>query len=120
MRDARRRLARRHQLFETSFPVVAPPCRHKRGAAVIGVYGADARCLRRPAGTDHVPLSDFTAYDARYAMSVNWLVTNDELSQMIPPAYSKFIAEAWLRNSRPLTADGSPASVEHGAVSTPK
>jgi DNA (cytosine-5)-methyltransferase 1 len=106
---------RRHRLFESSFPVVAPKCQHKPGASVIGIYGGHARCRRQPAGQDHVPLSDFTAYDARYAMGVTWLVTNDELSQMIPPAYSRYIAQQFL-NSRPAHADrdDGPARASRG------
>jgi hypothetical protein len=72
----------------------------------IGVYGGHARCRRRPAGQDHVPLSDFTAYDACYAMGVGWLVTNDELSQMVPPAFSEFIAQQWLGQKFAARQDG--------------
>ena len=86
---------RRHRLVETSFSISAPACRHRPGVHVIGVYGGHARCRRRPSGSHHVPLSDFTAYDARHAMGVNWLVTNDELGQIIPPAYAEFTANAW-------------------------
>ena len=113
---------RRHRLVETSFSCSALACCHKPGAAVIGVYGGHARCRRRPAGQDHQPLSDFTAYDARYAMGVTWLVTNDELSQMVPPAFSEFVARQWLagrqRDSEPpilATADDGPATAERGA-----
>ena len=40
----------RHRLFEASFPLVAPSCRHRRGATVIGIYGGHFRDRRRPTG----------------------------------------------------------------------
>lgn len=80
---------RRHRLFEASFPVKAPACRHS-GGPVIGIYGAHARNRRRPTGADHVPKTDFSA------AAVDWAVTNDELSQMIPPSFSEFIARQFL------------------------
>ena len=111
---------RRHRLFECSFDVTAPKCQHRRGAQVIGVYGGHARSRRRPAGTNHVPLSDFTAYDARYAMGVNWLVTNDELSQMIPPSFSQFIAQQWLAGRQRDSQPPIPATAFVGPGNEPE
>jgi DNA (cytosine-5)-methyltransferase 1 len=72
---------RRHRLFETSFPVAQPDCRH-RGMAV-GVYGHGGhsgkhRMLYRA--------------EAAEAMQIDWM-TRDEICQAIPPAYTRFIGE---------------------------
>jgi DNA (cytosine-5)-methyltransferase 1 len=88
---------RRHRLVETSFPILSPQCQHKPGARVIGIYGGHYRNRRRPTGSHHMPQTDFTSADARHAMGVDWTVTGDELSQAIPPAYSRFVGTVWLR-----------------------
>jgi DNA (cytosine-5)-methyltransferase 1 len=87
---------RRHRHIETSFPVSAPKCRHCPGERTIGIYGGHARNRRRPTGTHHVPLTDFTLEDARAAMGVDWPMTFGELSEAIPPIYSRFIAGQWI------------------------
>lgn len=88
---------RRHRLFETSFPVTAPKCQHRRGVPTIGIYGSHYRNRRRPSGTNHQPKNDFSPADARIAMGVDWAVTGDELSQMIPPAFTRFIGSQFTR-----------------------
>lgn len=104
---------KRHRLFECSFKVTAPPkCRHRRGTPVIGVYGAHNRNRSRPTGTNHQPKTDFGADDARFAMGVDWPVTGNEISQAIPPAYSEFIARAWLGGARANTKTNSRPAVE--------
>lgn len=74
----------RHRLFECSFPILAPPCQHRRGHT-IGVYGNGTnawhlkklgRCLR--------------VAEMREAMGIDWM-TRAELSQAIPPAYTEFV-----------------------------
>jgi DNA (cytosine-5)-methyltransferase 1 len=96
---------RRHRRVETSFPVSAPPpCRHRPGAAVIGIYGGHYRNRRRPAGSHHAPRTDFAAEDARVAMGIDWPMTSEEISQAIPPAYAQFIAEPWLRQAQEAAA----------------
>jgi DNA (cytosine-5)-methyltransferase 1 len=84
---------RRHRLFETNFPVFAPPCAHhlqaekkfptnwrpngaRRLASVVQVYG-------NAGGTHLWP----------EAMGIDWMTTA-ELTQAIPPAYTEYIAEA--------------------------
>lgn len=101
---------RRHRIFETSFSVEQLQCNH--GArATIGVYGDHIRNRKRtiaPTGHDLVANStarrlnreagypDFTIADGYEAMGINWMV-RDELSQAIPPAYSKYLGEQFLR-----------------------
>jgi len=76
---------RRHRYFETNWPLVGPPCNHawqtprfpqatnrtnKRSTVEVGAY----RC----------------AHLAPAAMGIDWM-TNDELSEAVPPAYTEFI-----------------------------
>jgi DNA (cytosine-5)-methyltransferase 1 len=84
---------RRHRIFEANFGVEVPKCQHGNGG-VIGVYGGHYRNRRRPSGLNRLA-RDFTAEDGKRAMGITWM-TGEELSQSIPPAYSKFIAEQWL------------------------
>jgi DNA (cytosine-5)-methyltransferase 1 len=87
---------RRHRLFECSFPVEQPKCNHNKGS-VIGVYGGGQHPQRRsiPDGIGKMTYADtkcFTTQDRRDAMGIQWM-SGKELSQAIPPAYSKYIAE---------------------------
>jgi DNA (cytosine-5)-methyltransferase 1 len=87
---------RRHRLFETSFLLTAPSkCRH--GKPTIGVYGAHNRDRRRPSGTNHKSGSNWPWEHGFIAMGVPiGSMTLAELSESIPPAYSRFVAEASL------------------------
>ena len=85
----------RHWLFETSFPVVALPCRHS-GLPVLGIYGGHCRNRQCDAGKNHRSGSNLPISVGREAMGMSW-VTGAELSEAIPPAYSRFVAEAFLK-----------------------
>jgi len=80
---------RRHRQFETNFQVEPPPCNHAlqkprfppatnrenlRSTVEVGVYRIPLKVQQRAMGIDWMPLH--------------------QLSQAIPPAYSKFIAES--------------------------
>ncbi len=90
---------RRHRLFETTFGVLSPPCQH--GAPlVVGVYGGHCRDRRR-LGTVGVygnvgghnareKAQKFLTAQRREVMGIDWM-TNSELSESIPPAYSQHI-----------------------------
>jgi DNA (cytosine-5)-methyltransferase 1 len=85
---------RRHRLFECSFPVVQPACRHDE-RPVIGIYGGHAR--RRAAsaggrGTKDVWEGGHRAA-ASEAMGIDWM-TLDEISEAIPPVYAEYIGLA--------------------------
>ena len=96
---------RRHRIFETSFPVLAPQCQHGLRSEVLGVYGGHVRnrkrrtigiygtgCRDSRRKTDRgVP--DFSVEQGRAAMGIDYM-TVAELSQAIPPAYSEFLARA--------------------------
>lgn len=93
---------RRHRLFECSFPMLFPECRHgQRAAATVGVYGGHLRNRKRTIGIygegvrDSVRkvdrgVEDFNVHQGREAMDIDWM-TLAELCQAIPPAYSEFI-----------------------------
>lgn len=86
---------RRHRLFETSFRLNAPcVCQHGIKSRVIGVYGGHGRDRRRITNTQ-----DFSVADRRKAMGIDWM-NGMELSQAIPPAYSKYIAEQFLTHNK--------------------
>lgn len=87
----------RHRLFETNFPVTAPSCSHS-GSKVLGVYGGHCRDRQRDAGKNHRSGSNLPISVGREAMGMPW-VTGAELSEAIPPAYSKFIAGTFLARS---------------------
>ena len=101
---------RRHRIFETSFPMLAPPCSHRQ-SAVIGLYGGHQRNRKRVKTIGYGEgcrdsrrkhdkgQPDFTVGDGRAAMGVDWM-TLAELCQAIPPAYSEYIARAWLAQQR--------------------
>jgi DNA (cytosine-5)-methyltransferase 1 len=105
----------RHRLFEASFPLAAPgPCRHDE-RPVVGVYGGHVRDRRRPIGTDHKPNSNVPTKLGYRAMGVLFgSMTVAEISDAIPPAYARYVAEAWLRsvrNALPEAFSGSRTAV---------
>ena len=77
---------RRHRLFETSFPVLTPPCAH--GWQTPRFPPATNRTnLRRTVevGVWRIPLET-----QQRAMGIDWMELR-ELSQAIPPAYTEWI-----------------------------
>lgn len=99
---------RRHRLFETSSPLLAPKCQHgsrgviglygghqrnRKRVRTIGVYGEGCRDSTRKHDKGH---PDFNVEDGRRAMGIDWM-TLAELCQAIPPAYSEFIAKELMR-----------------------
>lgn len=99
---------RRHRLFETNFMVWDPPpcaCGKYRNAGVMvgGVYGAG------PSNRSKAPWDGFGRRRGGYTpkqhvraelMGIDWM-TQGELSQAIPPAYTEFIGRALLASLLP-------------------
>lgn len=83
---------RRHRLFETSFPLMAPPCNHAAQEP-----GRFPGATNRPNGRATVEIGVWRIpLDVQsLAMGINWM-TLPELSQAIPPAYTRFIGEQLL------------------------
>lgn len=79
---------RRHRYFETNWTMgLVPPCQHGQKSRVIGVYGGHGRDRRRKVNTQ-----DFSTEERREAMGIDWM-TGAELSEAIPPAYTRYIGE---------------------------
>ncbi len=94
IREPARQL-RRHRLFEASFFILTPLCRHHGGT--IGIYGDHARDRRRKASTGDrgVDFPDSRKISlAQEAMGIDWIKSWRGLSQAIPPAYTEFIGKA--------------------------
>ncbi len=90
--NANGRQLRRHRLFETNVEVgLVSPCNHKPGT--VGVYGHSGGHSSR----DSTLLS--SAAERREAMGIDWM-TNAELSQAIPPAYTEFIGRRLMEELR--------------------
>lgn len=77
----------RHRNFETSFPMMAPGCRHDIVTKPIDVTGTGG-----PGGRHRKPSS---IQQAREALGIDWM-TRKELSQAVPPAYTEYIARQLL------------------------
>lgn len=84
---------RRHRLFETNFPVLAPPCAHGWQTPRFPAATNRAPNSRRTVevGVRRIPL----AVQQR-AMGIDWM-TLEELSEAIPPAYGEYIGRFLMR-----------------------
>jgi DNA (cytosine-5)-methyltransferase 1 len=81
----------RHRLFECSFFLLSPPHpAHREPATGTKGYG---KASGAPIQT--VTGSNYLAANGRAAMGIDWLPMRS-LSQAIPPAYTRFIGEAYL------------------------
>ncbi len=91
----------RHRLFETSFPVREPACKHTK--PVIGIYGGHAR--NRSSKHGGRGTADFVGQD-RPALAAHALglkpgsMTTEELSNAIPPAYAAYLIGEYERSLR--------------------
>lgn len=81
---------RRHRLFKTSFPLLVPSCAHGWRPRVIGVYGGHGRDRRRNMNTQDFPMAA-----RREAMEIDWM-NGTELSEAVPPAYTRYIGRQFL------------------------
>ncbi len=85
---------RRHRCFESSFYMLQPACSHERQRG--DFPQATNRKNRRKTceiGVWRIPLD----VQHRAMGGLEWM-TREELSEAIPPAYSQWIAEQWLRS----------------------
>jgi DNA (cytosine-5)-methyltransferase 1 len=90
----------RHRYFECSFGFwLVPSCQHNNGSA-IGVYGGRQNPARKKAGvigvyghtggsSSRAGTAQFDVNARREAMGIDWM-TNEELSEAIPPVYTQF------------------------------
>lgn len=80
---------RRHRFFETSRPLLAPSCNH---AVWDGNSFPQATNRRNRRKTVEVGVYRIPLETQRRAMGIDWM-TLPELSQAIPPAYSRWLGE---------------------------
>jgi DNA (cytosine-5)-methyltransferase 1 len=99
VKGGQRFVLRRHRLFETSFPILVPPCACSRLAGtVLGVYGGgtrqDTRAEANPGGgnTRKANLAQGQAL-----MQMPW-ANRKELTQAIPPAYTELIGHQLMQH----------------------
>lgn len=105
---------RRHRLFESNVPIFPPrSCAHNDGSP-IGVYGGGQHPARRRPATIGVwgnaggtsardGLAHYGAEARREAMGIDWM-KGKELSQSIPPAYTRWLGRQvidWLDGRHP-------------------
>ena len=94
---------RRHRLFECSFPVLRPSCHHgvERPRFPVGL-GSPTNAIRKRRGEVVLSKIAFVYGSTRYAgdladrkaaMDIDWM-TNRELTQAIPPAYTELLGYA--------------------------
>src|SRR5437899_1135045 len=86
---------RRHRLFETSFPVLSPPCQGcsaRDGLGDVTGHGPPGRWYRKATVSGHGgngPRFSWAVW--KEAMGIDWM-SKQELTQAVPPAYSEYIA----------------------------
>ena len=86
---------RRHRLFETNFPILVPPCDHSWQTPRF--RSLDSRIVKRGGLASVVGVHGSTQYRGEFelrckAMQIDWM-TNTELAQAIPPAFTRFVGE---------------------------
>ncbi|HEU4540299.1 MAG TPA: hypothetical protein VFR23_04155 [Jiangellaceae bacterium] len=95
---------KRHRKFLTSFPMLVPPCACSKRVKAIGVYGDlsknDRSMGRNPDGYRRIRAGVATA---RELLGCPWMDAK-ELSQAIPPAYTRFIGEQLIQHLRTVAA----------------
>jgi len=92
----------RHRLFEINGPLfLVPSCQHRN--RVIGIYGGHGRDRRVVTVVGHTgekstrqATNGFSCAERNEAMRIDWM-TQAELSQAIPPAYTEFIGRQLLQ-----------------------
>lgn len=78
----------RHRWFELSMPlfIMVNPCQHPENALSVVGNGTTTWARAKNGGKCH------TIHECREAMGIDWMIRK-ELSQAIPPAYSRFIGD---------------------------
>ncbi len=91
---------RRHRFFETSSPVLSLPCNHAWQTPRFPP-ATNRKNLRNTVevGVWRIPIET-----QQRAMGIGWM-NREELSQAIPPAYSEFLARAFLKTRHRLNPE---------------
>lgn len=88
----------RHRLFETNFPLTAPP--HKKHPKVHTFDRRKSHFGKTDEWKDFVQVTgggNCTLAAARDAMGIDWM-TKAEINEAIPPAYTEYIGKALLKH----------------------
>ncbi len=99
----------RHRLFEVSPPLLfVPQCHHALVPEPIDVTGTgSAQRSPRKKQTGGLSRKPESLTQARGVMGIDWM-SRKEISQAIPPAYSEFIARAYLAQSQRGSTHDAP------------
>jgi len=90
---------RRHRIFESNIPLVGVECRHDLQPEPIDVSGMGGRRVNPRVGQGGDSRKPRNLKEASQAMGINWM-SQKEISQSIPPAYSRFLGRQvtqWIR-----------------------
>lgn len=95
---------RRHRYFETNFPLLVPPCDH--GWQTPRFRSLDMSMVRAGRLASVVGVHGHLNYPGEFplrceAMGIDWM-TNDELVEAIPPAYTRHIGAQLLERIESL------------------
>jgi DNA (cytosine-5)-methyltransferase 1 len=85
----------RHRVFLTSWPMMSAGCAHIRGGTVTGQYVAFRPRGRVAPGRTVPPRRGRALW--REAVGIDWM-TEAEVAEAIPPAYTRFIGEQLLQH----------------------
>jgi DNA (cytosine-5)-methyltransferase 1 len=100
---------RRHRLFESNLPLMAPPCQHGWRNEIRAYYGKKGWLVWTPGGAQvqkkgRKPILRGSVEQAPADMGIDWMQTWDELREAIPPAYTELIGHQLLDHLRALSA----------------
>jgi DNA (cytosine-5)-methyltransferase 1 len=85
----------RHRLFETTFPIVELDCKHSLVPEPLDITGTGGPCHMRTTPGGGLHRKPKNMQQANKAMGIDWM-TRREITQAIPPAYSRYIIQQWL------------------------
>jgi len=91
---------RRHRKFEANFPISAPSSCDHAGREVRAYYGAWGREAFRAKKRGNKDTLRGTLDRAPRDMGIDWM-TWEELTQAVPPAYSRYIGEQFKLSQEP-------------------
>lgn len=87
---------RRHRKFESLFRVTQPDCRPHHKPHPVAVYGDHPETNHRSPGAGGKIYRATSLKAAQDAMGIDWMNWR-ELTQAVPPAYSRYIGEQFMK-----------------------
>jgi DNA (cytosine-5)-methyltransferase 1 len=101
---------RRHRLFESNVPFMAPSCAHEWQPHPIDVTGGGPSTKPRTDGKGGRSRKPRDLKQAGEVMGIDWM-SRDELNEAIPPAYTEFVGSQLIEH---LSVSTSPNPKERG------